>query len=88
MQPISRLAGLLQAWDDRVQTDACIVRQVQQQLVPEFIRPDRDSSTLALTPAALEVHMVRLPHRRRPHHTSAQRAGSGNLDSGISGVSA
>jgi hypothetical protein len=53
---------LLQGWDDQVQTGPCIVRQVQQQVMPEFIHPDWGSSTPALTPAALEVHMVRLLH--------------------------
>jgi hypothetical protein len=34
------------------QTDACIVRQAQEQIMPEYIRPDTASSTLAVTPAA------------------------------------
>ena len=38
------------------QTGACIVRQVQDQTGPEYIRPCTVPSKLAVTPAALEVH--------------------------------
>jgi hypothetical protein len=47
---------LLRAWADRVQTGACIVRQAQERTMPEYIRPGTVSSTLAVTPAAVEVH--------------------------------
>jgi hypothetical protein len=47
---------LLRAWANRVQTGACIVRQAQERTMPEYIRPGTVSSTLAVTPAAVEVH--------------------------------
>src|SRR3954453_12496029 len=47
---------LLRAWADRVQTGACIVRQAQERIMPEYIRPGTIPSTLAVTPAAVEVH--------------------------------
>ena len=47
---------LLRAWADGVQTGACIVKQAQEQTGPEYIRPGTGSSTLAVTPAAVEVH--------------------------------
>ena len=50
------LPRLLRAWADLVQTGACIVRQAQDWTGPEYIRPGTVSSTLAVTPAALEVH--------------------------------
>jgi hypothetical protein len=52
---ISHLASY-GAWADRVQTGACIVRQSQERTMPEYIRPGTVSSTLAVTPAAVEVH--------------------------------
>jgi hypothetical protein len=42
------------------QTGARIVRQAQEQLAPESIRPGTASSKLAVTPAAVEVH-IRCP---------------------------
>jgi hypothetical protein len=38
------------------QTGARIVRQAQEQAESDYIRPDKASSRLAVTPAALEVH--------------------------------
>jgi hypothetical protein len=42
------------------QTGARIVRQAQEQAGPEYIRPGTASSKLAVTPAAVEVH-IRCP---------------------------
>ena len=41
---------------NRYQTGACIVRQVQEQTGPEYIRPDTVSWKQAVMPAASQLH--------------------------------